>query len=205
MLKDLEKLFTWARMRFKPTKSRSLVIRKGKLEKVVFRISNQPILNQEKPIKCLRKWFNGRMCDTKSITEMRQQTKEWLDSVDKSGLPGSYKAWCYQHGILLRLTWPLFIYDVPLSTAEVLERTISIYLRRWLNVPRSLSSIGLYSTGYWLLPLPSLVEKYKVAKVRQVVKLRDSNDKYVSGAGIKPRSGRKWQVEEAVNLTEERL
>ena len=33
MLEDLEKLFTWARMRFKPTKSRSLVIKKGKLEK----------------------------------------------------------------------------------------------------------------------------------------------------------------------------
>ena len=112
MLEDLEKLFTWARMRFKPTKSRSLVIRKGKLEKVVFRISNKTIPTiQENPIKCLGKWFNERMCDTESITEMRQQTKEWLDSVDKSGLPGSYKAWCYQHGILTRLTWPLFIYD----------------------------------------------------------------------------------------------
>ena len=146
------------------------------------------------------------MCDTESITEMRQQTKEWLDSVDKSGLPGSYKARCYQHGILPRLTWQLFIYDVPLSTVEVLERTISSYLRRWLNVPRSLSSIGLYSTGSKLqLPLSSLVEEYKVAKVRQAVMLRDSNDKYVSGAGIKLRSGRKWQVEEAVNLAEERL
>ena len=112
MLEDLEKLFTWARMKFKPTKSRSLVIKKGKLEKVVFRISNKTIPTiQENPIKCLGKWFNERMCDTESITEMRQQTKEWLDSVDKSGLPGSYKAWCYQHGILTRLTWPLFIYD----------------------------------------------------------------------------------------------
>ena len=70
----------------------------------------------------------------------------------------------------------------------------------------AVSSIGLYSTGSKLqLPLSSLVEEYKVAKVRQAVMLRDSNDKYVSGAGIKLRSGRKWQVEEAVNLAEERL
>ena len=68
MLENLEKLFTWARMRFKPTKSRSLVIRKGKLEKVVFRISNKTIPTiQENPIKCLGKWFNERMCDTESI------------------------------------------------------------------------------------------------------------------------------------------
>ena len=35
MLEDLEKLYTWTRMRFKPTKSRGLVIRLGK---TVFRI-----------------------------------------------------------------------------------------------------------------------------------------------------------------------
>ena len=101
MSEDLEKLFTWTRMRFKPTKSRNLAIQKVKLEKIVFRISNKTIPTiQEKPIKCLRKWLNERMCDTESITEMRNQTKDWLDSVDKSGLPGSYKALCYQHGIL---------------------------------------------------------------------------------------------------------
>ena len=127
-------------MRFKPIKSRILVIKKGKLKKVVYKTFKPTI--QEKPIKCLGKWFNENMCDTESIPEMRQQTKEWFDSVDKSGLPGSYKEWCYQHGILQRLTWPLFIYDVLLSTVEVLERKI-----RWLNVPMCLSSIGLYSTG----------------------------------------------------------
>ena len=35
--------------------------------------------------------------------------------------------------------------------------------------------------------------------------LRDSNDKYVSGADIKLHSGRKWQVEEAVKSAEEKL
>ena len=105
--------------------------KKKKLEKIVLRISNKTIPTiKEEPIKCLGKWFNESICDTESITEMRNPTKEWLDSVDKSGLPGSYKAWCYQHGILLPLTWPLFIYDLPLSTVEVLERTISKYLRR---------------------------------------------------------------------------
>ena len=96
--------------------------------------------------------------------------------------------------------------DVPSSTVESLERTISRYLRRWLNVPRSLSSVGLYSTGSkFQLPLTSLVEEYKVAKVRQALMLRDSTDEQVRGAGIKLRSGRKWHVEEAVKRAEERL
>ena len=94
------------------------------------------------------KWFNKSMFDTESITEMPQQTKKWLDSVDESGLPGSFKTWCYQHGILPRPTLPLCIYDIPLSTVEVLERTIIRYLRSWLNVPRNLSRKG--SMQYWL-------------------------------------------------------
>ena len=111
------------------------------------------------------------MGDTKSIIEMRNQTNIWIDSLDKSGLPGSYKTWCYQHGIPPRLTWPLFIYDVPLSTVEELERTVSRYLMRWLNVPRSLSSIGLYTGSKLQLPLSPLTEEYKVARMRQAVTL----------------------------------
>ena len=155
----------------------------------LFQISNKIISTiQEKSIKCLGKWFK----ESKNVRHRKHNRK--------------LKGMCYQHGILPRLIWPLFIYDVSLSTVEVLERIISSYLRRWLNVPRSLSSIGLYSTGPKLnLPLSTLVEKYKVAKVRQAVLLRDSNDKYVSGADIKLRSGRKWQVEEAVKSAEERL
>ena len=123
----------------------------------------------------------------------------------QNGLPGSYKAWCYQHGILSRLAWPLFINE-PLSTVEALERTISGFLWSWLNLPRSLTSVCLYSTGSKLqLPLTSLVKEFKVAKVMQAIMLQNSTDNYVSGAGIKLRSGRKWRIDDAVKLAEERL
>ena len=38
-------------------------------------------------------------------------------------------------------------HKVPVSTVEGLERKMNTYLRRWLGVPRSFCSIGLYSTG----------------------------------------------------------
>jgi len=58
------------------------------------------------------------------------------------GLPGKFKASIYQHGILLRIFWPLFVYEVPISTVEGFERRISRFLWKWLAW--SVSSITLY-------------------------------------------------------------
>ena len=84
------------------------------------------------------------------------------------------------------------MYDVPISTVEAMERALSGYIRRWLGVPRSFSSIGLYSSGSKLqLPLSSITEEFKITKARQVLMLRDSSDKKVSGAQVEVKKGRK--------------
>lgn len=59
MLEDLERLVAWARMRFKPQKSRSLVLKKGKVQSSFkFRVAGQVIPTvSEQPIKSLGKWF----------------------------------------------------------------------------------------------------------------------------------------------------
>lgn len=49
-----------------------------------------------------------------------------LTKVDKSGLPGGFKARIYQHSILPRVLWPLI-------TVESLERKISGFLLKWLG------------------------------------------------------------------------
>ncbi|KAK0136624.1 hypothetical protein N1851_027197 [Merluccius polli] len=61
-----------------------------------------------------------------------------MTSLEKSSLPGKYKTWGYQHGVLPKLLWLLLIYKVPISTVEGLERKMNTYLRRWLGVPRRL-------------------------------------------------------------------
>ncbi|VDI03737.1 Hypothetical predicted protein [Mytilus galloprovincialis] len=51
------------------------------------------------------------------------------------------------------------------------------HLRKWLGVPKSFSSIGLYNTSSKLqLPLSSITEDFKVTKTRQVMMLIDSKD-----------------------------
>ncbi|CAC5417465.1 unnamed protein product [Mytilus coruscus] len=67
------------------------------------------------------------------------------------------------------------------------------HLRKWLGVPKSFSSIGLYSTSSKLqLPLSSITEEFKVTKTRQVMMLRDSKDDKVKEANVDVRTGRKW-------------
>ena len=145
MLEDLSSLIKWARMKFKPTKSRSLVLKKGKVEnKYRFRIGADiiPTLT-DSPVKSLGKWFRACLNDREAVRDMVLQTVMWMKATDKSGLPGRFKTWCFQYGVLPRILWPLLIYEVPMSTVEELERKITTFLRQWLGVPRSFSNIGL--------------------------------------------------------------
>ena len=208
ILEDLIELTNWARMEFKPAKSRSLVLKKGRVQnRFRFKIGENIIPTvQEQPVKCLGKWYRADLNDRQSVKEMLTQVETWMTSLEKSGLPGKYKAWGYQHGVLPRLLWPLLVYEVPVSTVEGLERKLNTYLRRWLGVPRSFCSIGLYSTGSKLqLPISSVVEEYKATKTRQAMMLRDSKDERVREAGIAVRTGRKWSASKALKDAEDRL
>jgi hypothetical protein len=208
MLEDLEHLITWARMEFKPAKSRSLVLKKGRVQdRFRFRVAGQMIPTvTEQPVKSLGKWFTASLNDQQSIREMTETAEKWMQKIEKSGLPGKFKSWCYQHGVLPRLLWPLLMYEVPTTTVERLEKKISGYLRRWLGVPRSFSSIGLYSSNSKLqLPIKALTEEFKTTKVRAAMMLRDSKDEKISKAGIRVRTGRKWNASEALKEAESRL
>ena len=203
-LEELGKLIDWARMKFKAAKSRSLVIQKGKVTKKTFYVTGERIPTvSENPVKCLGKQFDATLGDKENMKNVEQQLAEWLTRIDQSGLPGNYKAWMYQHGVLPRILWPLLVYEFPLSGVEGLERKISSHLRRWLGVPRSFSSVGLYSTGAKLqMPLKPLTEEFKVTKARQVLMLRNSKDPKIREAGVTVRTGRKWKAEEAVEVAE---
>ncbi|VDI43606.1 Hypothetical predicted protein [Mytilus galloprovincialis] len=142
ILTALEEVVTWARMKFKPRKSRSMILKKGKITtKFQLKIQGDEIPTiVDNPIKCLGKWFDDTLKDNTSVKTVQSQVVEWLKKVDKSGLPGKFKAWIYQHGLLPRLTWLLMIYEMTATTVESIERKINSHLRRWLGVPPSFYS-----------------------------------------------------------------
>jgi len=159
-------------MEFKPAKSHSLVLKKGKVtDRFCFSIkgAEKPSLSKQ-PVKSLGKIFDSSLRDFASVQLTCQELKSWLRATDRSGLPGKFKAWIYQHGILPRILWVLLVYKVPISTVETLERRVSSCLRRWLGLPRSLSNIALYrNTIMLLLPLKSLEEEFEVTRAREVL------------------------------------
>ena len=54
------------------------------------------------------------------------------------------KVWLYQHYILAFLTWPLLIYDFPLSFAEDLQKSANKYLKKWLKINQKADVSILY-------------------------------------------------------------
>ncbi|KAI7802934.1 polyprotein, partial [Triplophysa rosa] len=169
---------------FKPAKSRSLVLKRGKVtDKFCFSLGGTQI-----------PWVTEKPNKEPQIGSWGA----WLTAVDKSGLPGKFKAWIYQHGVLPRILWPLLVYEFPITTVEGFERKISRYLHRWLGLPRSLSSIALYGNNKRKLPMSSLNEEFMVTHAREVLQYRESSDPNVSRAGIVVRTGRKQEVRAGV-------
>ncbi|XP_058852600.1 uncharacterized protein LOC131699533, partial [Acipenser ruthenus] len=199
LLGKLTNNIEWARMQFKPTKSRSISIIKGKVVDKTFFINGEAIPTvSEKPVKSLGRWYDGDLKDTVRVGEVRQQAVEGLKSIDSCALPGKLKLWCFQFGLLPRLLWPLTVYEVSLTTVEKLEALISSYIRKWLGVPRCLSRVGLYGKGILQLPVSALTEEFKCAKVRLEMTLVESRDKCVREAAPVLKTGRKWAAKKAV-------
>lgn len=83
-------------MIFKPVKSRSLVLKKGKVIEYRFALGNTQIPSiTEIPAKSLRNVFALSLRDAASIQATNQDLEAWPAAVDKSGLPGKFKAWMY--------------------------------------------------------------------------------------------------------------
>ena len=198
LLKKLQDNIELARMKIKPSKSRSISIVKGKLSDQRFLIGDEPIPTvSEKPVKSLGRWYDASLKDKEQVDQLRKDVASGLENINRTALPGKLKLWCMQFGLLPRLLWPLTMYEVPISKVEKLERLVSSYARKWLGLPRCLSSIGLYGKGVLELPISSLAEEYKCAKVRLEMMLLDSSDPFVAQAAPILATGRKWTPLEA--------
>lgn len=78
-----------------------------------------------------------------------------------------------------------------MTQVEGIEKTVNGFVRGWLGVPPSFTSIGLYIKTLRLqLPLSSVIGEFKVTKCRAVLTLRDSQGKKIRDAGVQTRSGR---------------
>ena len=207
LMTELGRFLGWARMDVKASKSRVLIIRKGKVERQPVEIQGEAITSiLDKPIKYLGKWFNHKLTDRDQVEEARGLVDRYLERIDRSYLPGKFKVWCMQNVMMPRIMWPLSIYDYTVTTVEKIQKMITAKIKKWLGFPRSLSEAVLYSSSSKLqLPCSSLVEEVKVTKARNKVTLEQSQDANIRGAGVQYRTGRKWKVAEDVEKAKSQL
>ncbi|XP_035826308.1 uncharacterized protein LOC106012167 [Aplysia californica] len=163
VLNRLDKLITWARMKFKAKKSRSLTINKGKQKQLKFTIAGEQMPTvKEQPVKSLGRWYSGTLSDRSQGVEIMMQAENGLKAIDQTKLPGKHKIWCLQFALYPRLAWPLTMYEVALSRVEMIERKCNSYIRKWLGLSRIINTSSLYRhRGALQLPLTSIVEIYK--------------------------------------------
>ena len=122
-----------------------MTLKKGKVdERMKYRIGEEIIPTiTEKPIKGLGKWYRASLTDKESICNIHTQIADWMKGINSSGLPGRFKLWIYQHGVLQRLSWPFTVYNIPMTEIEKMEVTLNKHIKQWLGVPKSFSSVGL--------------------------------------------------------------
>ena len=84
---------------------------------------------------------------------------------------------------------------------DVRDCDINKYLHKWLGVPPCLLKVGLYTnSGNIQLPISSLVEEFKIRKVRLHTMMKDSTDEIIRKAYPEIKSGTKLS---AVKITQE--
>ena len=197
----LDELLKWTGMRFKPKKCRSVSLRRGRIVQKRFLVDGEHIPQvSDEGVKSLGRWYEGNLSDRHRGVRISNDLTKWLVGVDKTLLPGKAKVWCCQFGVLPRLLWQLLVYEVAVTRVERMQQSVNLYYRKWLGVPRMLSDTALYSRSCKLwLPLTSLVEEFKVGKVRLVMMMRESKDDVVRQVAPEIRTGRKWKAEAAAS------
>ena len=135
-------------MKFKITKSRSFVMNKGRAAEIFYFSLSGTIKStlSECPQKSLGKISNVTLRNTNDVRAALGDLELWQARLDGSGLLGRFKALVYQHSVVPRILWPLFVYDFPMIIAEAMERKINRYLRRWQGFPIRLTNAALYGT-----------------------------------------------------------
>ena len=207
-LKRTEEVLAWCRMRLKASKSRSLVIQNGTLQKVKpFQVGTEVIPGlHEKPLRTLGRNYDGSLSDGNARTMIKEKFLSGLLKIDKTALTGFMKAWVMHHILLYQIRWDLMIYEVAITFVEALQLKQNVYARKWLGLSNSTSDVALYSNNVPCpLPFKSLVTLFKETKVGSFLQLQSSKDCQVTSTLRPHRTGYKWKTKDAIDRAELRV
>ena len=183
LLHRCTKALKWVGLDFQADKPRSIVIIKGRsMNTTPFSVSEPensidfssciPFIHS-RPIKFLGCIIDGSISDMNSLDELEKKLNTGLGIIDKSFFNGTQKWWILQHILIPRIQWPLLIYEVLISHATKLEQKISSFIRKWLHLHKSTSSLCFYSKASPCpLPINNLTSVPKYVAIYYCVTLK---------------------------------
>ena len=142
--------------------------------------------------------------------ELQQKLVLGLNIISQSGFKGTQKLWILQHLLIPRIQWSLIIYEILISHASFLEKKISKFIRKCLNIHSSTTDISLFMLSLHSsifpcpLPIKSLTSILKSSKISGHLLLQDSKDPLVSSVSPSLKSGH-WKATSATQITEGEL
>lgn len=120
VLKRVDELVSWARMKIKPSRSHSLSLKKGvRGDHTIFVAGSEAIpLLANQTIHGLGRTYTADLSDRQVWQALRKQLADGLARINTSQLPGKYKVWSYHFILYPRVVWPLKMCEVPSSVAD---------------------------------------------------------------------------------------
>lgn len=109
--KSIEEAIQLVQDKFKAQKSRSVVIRKGKVvNNCSFKLQGEDIPTlREVPIKWLGKWHYNSLDDKENVRRFIEENIEGLGKMEGRQLPGKFKIWVLQYTLIPKLRWPMML------------------------------------------------------------------------------------------------
>ena len=198
-LERTETVVAWARMSLKPSKSRSLVLQKGRCvnpSNEVFVVDGVAIPSlQDKSLRTLGRVYDTSISDRHCKAELEVKVVGGLKKLDRCHARGAMKLWALHHILLEQVRWDLMVYELPVSFVEGLEKTVNRFTRKWLGICRNVTDVALYSKrSPCPLPLQSLVHMFKATKVNSHLQLLESAHAEVAENVAPSGTGRKWKL-----------
>ena len=110
----------WTRMFFRASKSRSVVIDNGKVTDISpFSFEGEIIPSiHANQARFLGRTINLTVADKHSVEQFVSEVLSSLKLIDKSSHKGIYKVCILQNTLILRLRWPLLIYEISMSVVN---------------------------------------------------------------------------------------
>ena len=119
-----------------------------------------------RPIKFLGRIIDGSVSDRNSSAELTDKLLAGQSVIDESHFSGMQKCLILQHLLILRIHWSLLIYEIPIFLACKLKQKVSVFIRRWLHLHHSASSLPFYSSvSSCPLPIKSSSLRLKASRL----------------------------------------